>query len=144
MRFGTLSLQEEDVIHMPFGMLGFPDMKRFVMIRHKENSPFLWYQSLDDPALAFVITNPFLFKPDYEVSLDDQPLEMPWDASDEKEGGLDLYVVVNVPKGSPEKATANLIGPIVVNSPSRRAVQVVLADSPYSHRFPLITPRRKA
>ena len=141
-RFGTLSVREEDIIHMPFGMLGFPDMKRFVMIRYGEKSPFLWYQSLDEPALAFVMTNPFLFNPDYDVPLDEIPGEMEWGTA-EKDDVVELYVVVNIPKGSPEKATANLIGPIVVNTRSRQAVQLAIADSPYSHRFPLIAPGRE-
>jgi flagellar assembly factor FliW len=51
---------------------------------------------------------------------------------------FELYVVVNIPKGSPEKMTANLIGPILINIRNSQAVQLVLADSPYSHRFPLL------
>ena len=69
-RFGTVKVPEEKVISMSHGMLGFADKKRFCIIQHKEESPLFWYQSLDDPALAFVITNPWLFKPDYEVDLD--------------------------------------------------------------------------
>lgn len=122
---------------MPFGMLGFLDKKRFVMLQHKENSPFFWYQAVDDPTLAFVITSPFLFKPDYKVDVDDVLKEMSWNG-DMEENNLELYVVVNIPKGSPEKMTANLIGPILINNKVRRAVQMVISNSPYTHKFPLI------
>jgi len=122
---------------MPFGMLGFPDEKRYVIVQHKENSPFFWYQSVDDPSLAFVITSPFFFVPDYSVSLDDAINQMSWD--DEKiEQKIELYVVVNIPNGAPNKMTANLIGPILVNTESFQALQMVVTDSPYSHRFPLL------
>jgi flagellar assembly factor FliW len=100
---------------MPFGMLGFPDKQRFVILQHKENSPFFWYQSVDDPALAFVITNPFFFLPDYKVNIEDVLMKMSWDKNSDNDV-LELYVVVNIPKGSPEKMTANLIGPILVNN----------------------------
>jgi flagellar assembly factor FliW len=136
-RFGTINIEEEKIITMPFGMLGFLDKKRFVMLQHKENSPFFWYQAVDDPTLAFVITSPFLFKPDYKVDVDDVLKEMSWNG-DMEENNLELYVVVNIPKGSPEKMTANLIGPILINNKVRRAVQMVISNSPYTHKFPLI------
>lgn len=122
---------------MPVGMLGFPDQRRFVIIQHKENSPFFWYQSVDDPTLAFVITSPFAFKPDYEIDIDDVLEEMSWN-EEMVDNNLELYVVINIPEGSPHKMTANLIGPILVNSKTRQAVQMVIPDSLYSHKFPLI------
>lgn len=134
-RFGAISVSKDKIIHMPFGMLGFPERKRFIMFRHKENSPFFWYQSADDPKLAFVITNPFIFVPDYEVDADEAAKAMSWDDVSEKD--LELYVVANIPKGDPEKMTANLIGPILINIKNRQAVQMVIANSTYSHRFPI-------
>ena len=122
---------------MPLGMLGFPDKKRFVILQHKENSPFFWYQSVDDPTLAFVITSPFLFEPDYEVDVEDTLKEMSWNGDREKKN-LELYVVVNIPKGSPQKMTANFIGPILLNNKVRQAIQMVISNSPYSHKFSLI------
>ena len=136
-RFGPITVDEQKIIIMPFGMLGFPDEKRYVIVQHKENSPFFWYQSVDDPSLAFVITSPFFFVPDYSVSLDDAINQMSWD--DEKiEQKIELYVVVNIPNGVPNKMTANLIGPLLVNTESFQALQMVVTDSPYSHRFPLL------
>jgi len=137
-RFGTVTLGEEKILNMPFGMLGFQDKKRFVILQNKENSPFFWYQSVDDPSLAFVITSPYLFVPDYEVDIEDVLIEMSWNGNS-KNNVLELYVVVNIPKGSPEKMTANLIGPVLINNKTRQAVQVVMSNSPYIHNFPLIT-----
>jgi len=136
-RFGTVTLGEEKILNMPFGMLGFPDKQRFAILQHKENSPFFWYQSVNDPALAFVIISPFLFMPDYEVDIEDVLTEMSWDKKGEN-NGLEFYVVVNIPKGLPEKMTANLIGPILINNKTRQAVQMVISKSPYVHNFPLI------
>jgi len=136
-RFGTIDIEKEKIIHMSLGMLGFPEQRRFIIIQHKENSPFFWYQSVDDPRLAFVITSPFLFKPDYEVDIANVLEEMSWNEEGQN-NHLELYVVVNIPKGSPHEMTANLIGPILVNSKIRQAVQIATPDSPYSHKFPLI------
>ena len=135
-RFGIITI-EEKIITMPFGMLGFSDEKRFVILQHKEDSPFFWYQSVDDPMLAFVIMSPFLFEPDYSVNLENILKEMSWN-EEEKQNNLELYVVVNIPKGAPDKMTANLIGPILINNKIHQAVQMVISDSPYTHKFPLV------
>ena len=136
-RFGTITIGEDKIISMPFGMLGFPDKTRFVVLQHKENSPFFWYQSVDDPALAFVVMSPFLFEPDYNVDVEDIVRQMSWNEEKGK-NNLELYVVVNIPKSTPDKMTANLIGPILINNKTRQAVQMVIGNSPYSYRFPLI------
>jgi len=134
-RFGTINTTKDKIIHMPFGMLGFPENKRFIIFRHNENSPFFWYQSVDDPMLAFVITSPFIFLPDYEVDAEEAAKEMSWD--DISDNDIELYVVANIPKGKPEEMTANLIGPILINAKNRQAVQMVISNSDYSHKFPL-------
>lgn len=118
-------------------MLGFPGKHRYVMIKHREDAPFFWYQSVDEPGLAFVITNPFLFKPDYEVDISELEKTMSWNG-EEGDCEVALYVVVNIPNGCPEKMTANLIGPIVINSRKQEAVQMIVSDSPYTHKFPMI------
>lgn len=137
-RFGTISIKKEKTIDMPFGMLGFPDKKKFIILQHRENSPFFWYQSVDDPTLAFVITSPFLFKPDYEIDLEDALKVMSWNG-DGKTDGLEIYIVVNIPKGLPQKMTGNFIGPILINNNVRQAVQIVISNSPYIHNCPLLS-----
>jgi len=135
-RFGVMEIEEGKIITMPYGMLGFPQSQRFVLFPHKEGSPFYWFQSADDPTLAFVLTNPFLFLSGYSVDLHETIRRMSWE---EPESGtsFELYVVVTIPRGSPEKMTANLLGPVVINNKICQAVQMVFSESPYSHQFPL-------
>ncbi|MEJ2656890.1 MAG: flagellar assembly protein FliW [Desulfobacterales bacterium] len=136
-RFGTIQIKKEKIINMPYGMLGFLDKKQYLILQHQENSPFIWYQSVDDPGLAFVITNPFLFIPDYNIDLKTPLKEMSWDTDGEK-NSLELYIVVNIPKGMPHRMTGNFIGPILINTKLNQAVQIVLSNSPYTHKFPLL------
>ena len=135
-RFGTIDIEEEKIIKMPFGMLGFPNKKKFIILQHQENSPFFWYQSVDDPGLAFVITDPFLFVPDYKIDLEATLKEMSWDGNGNGRD-LNLFIVVNIPRGMAHKMTGNFIGPILVNEKVYQAVQIVLSNSPYTHKFPL-------
>ena len=141
-RFGTIEKEEEKIINMPFGMLGFQDRRQFVILQHREHSPFFWYQSVEDPALAFVLTSPFLFISDYKVDVDAVLKEMSWEG-DGEDSTLELYIVVNIPEGIPEKMTGNFIGPILFNRKERQAVQMVIPNSPYSHKYPLIEKTRR-
>ena len=136
-RFGALDIDEGKIIRMPQGMLGFPESRRFVLFPHKGGSPFFWYQSVDDPGLAFVLTSPFLIVADYKVDTKEALERMAWKENGD-DGNYELYVVVNIPKGSPEKITANLIGPILINNTAHEALQMVVAESPYSHRFSVV------
>lgn len=137
-RFGEIEVAEDKIISMPGGMIGFTDKKRFVIVQHKEDSPFFWYQSLDDPALAFVLTNPHFFLPEYSVDPKLLKRETGWALEKEDEADMELYVTVRIPPNQPEKMTANLIGPIVLNNREMQAVQLVLARSKFSHRHPLM------
>lgn len=137
-RFGQIEVPQENVIRMPKGMVGLPDYKTFTIIQHKKESPLLWYQSLTEPDLAFVITNPYLFVPDYQVDIKAIQKDLPWPQNGKNGHNLMLYVVVNIPPKTPEKMTANLIGPLVVNHEIRQAAQAVIADSIYSHQHRLI------
>ena len=130
-RFGEIRIEPDQIVEMPAGMPGFPDSRRFALWPHKADSPFWWFQSLEDAALAFVLTNPLYFLPDYHLDLDSILRALSWD--DTPLCDIDLFVVVNVPNGTPERMTANLIGPLLVDRSTRQAVQVVLPDSPYSH-----------
>jgi flagellar assembly factor FliW len=55
-----------------------------------------------------------------------------------KEAIFDLFVIITIPKGKPQDMTANLIGPILVNLNTREAVQMVIANTSYTHKYPLL------
>ena len=133
-----MSGEDVDVpeLHFAGGLPGFPDVRRFVLIRLGDDaSPFSVLRSLDDGSdLEFVVTHPGLFFPDYEPEIDDdtaQRLEL--------KSADDALLLVIVTVGNPvSTSTANLLGPIVVNRHSRAAAQAVLGNSGYATREALI------
>jgi flagellar assembly factor FliW len=134
-RFGNLDIEEHRILHMPSGMVGFPDVNRFVLLEHQEGSPFFWLQSVDRAELAFVLTDPLLFKPDYEIEIGAEDMEALDLANGSRE--VQTLVVVNLSKAEPKEVTVNLLGPVVINQSKGLARQVVLYRSTYSHRHPL-------
>lgn len=134
-RFGTLDLLEDKVIHVPSGLFGFPDSKRYTLLEHRKGSPFVWLQSVDNGSLAFVLIDPLLVKPDYEVRIspeDINELQLA-DAPD----GIQTLVIVNITSGEKVELTVNLLGPIVINTKKKFGKQIILSDSEYSLRHPI-------
>lgn len=134
-RFGSIEVEPDSIIEIPEGVIGFPKQERYVIIRHKQDTPFFWFQAMDDSDLAFVIVDPLVFKPDYSVPFSEHLLETMQASSPEE---LDIFVIVTIPQGNPHGMTANLLGPIVINPVFRLAKQLVLDERHFSHRHPIL------
>jgi len=128
-------LQEGHVLYFPAGLLGFPQHKRYQIRNHSQEAPFRWLQAMDDPPLAFVITDPFAFLPDYCAALQEQDLH---DLNVIDPHELALFVIVTLPRETSSCLTVNLQGPVLVNCTNGRAKQLVLVSSPYHTQHALL------
>ena len=135
-RFGEIEIDINNAIHFPDGLLGFPEQKDYIILEHKQDSPFVWLQSVTSPDLAFVMTNPFLIKDNYLEDLTKEE-EALFKNKENKE--VMVFTLVTIPPGKAEKATANLLGPIIIDPESKNARQIILANSGYSHCHPIIS-----
>jgi flagellar assembly factor FliW len=123
-------------LHLASGLPGFPDARRFVLVRlGDELSPFSVLRHLDDDAgPEFVVTHPGLFFPEYTPEIDDDTA-----GRLELKSADDALLLVIVTVADPVAAsTANLLGPIVVNRHTRAAAQAVLGSSGYATREALV------
>ena len=136
-RFGEVEVPASQVIHFPQGLLGFPEHRCFVFLLHRQNSPFLWLQSLVDPNLAFVVMSPLPLLANYQVRVTNDDRR---DLNLANDDSLLIYALVTIPKGNPAAMTVNLLGPIVINARARIGKQIVLNDTGYSHRQPILAP----
>ncbi|MDR0399368.1 MAG: flagellar assembly protein FliW [Treponema sp.] len=121
--YGSIEVEERQRIVFPQGLFGFEDLKEYVLL-DAEKPPFYWLQSVDQEQVAFVIINPFLIRPDYEVNISNEELaEIGVDAP---EKAL-IFAIVTIPAEGP--MTLNLQGPLAVNRETRQGKQAVLSDS---------------
>ncbi|MBI5117395.1 flagellar assembly protein FliW [Candidatus Poribacteria bacterium] len=128
---GQVDIADEQVIEMPSGMIGFPALRRYALFPFPgPDVPFLWWQCIDEPSLCFILIDPTLVCPDYEVSLPAEELADIYVKSSLKSS---VYAVVTVPS-DPREMTVNLMGPIVINHSVRKAKQLVLTDPRYTTR----------
>ena len=63
-RFGVLEFEENEIITIEDGLLGFPLSKKFLLFPYGQDSSFFWLQSVDAPEIAFIGVNPFYFVAD--------------------------------------------------------------------------------
>ena len=135
-RFGTLDISEEEIIRFPEGLYGFEKETEFTLLPFNPNveSPMEWMQSLKSTHLAFVVTDPYLYQPDYKLKLSEEDKKRV-----ELEEG-DLYLtraIVTIPENYSEM-TANLIAPLVINKGKGVARQFVLTNMDYDTRHYLL------
>ncbi|WP_026894436.1 flagellar assembly protein FliW [Clostridiisalibacter paucivorans] len=126
--FGKIEIEEERIITFPDGVPGFEDSKEFVIIENPEDDiPFNWLQSIDNPNLAFVIINPFIFKSDYDFEIPDLVVKR---LKIVEQKDISVYTIVVVPEDI-NKMTANLSGPVIINVNKRLGKQIILDDNRY-------------
>jgi flagellar assembly factor FliW len=133
-RFGELDVDDDNVLSFLDGLLGFPDARRFAMVDAGDDQTYFWLQSIDDPSLAFLSVVPWAFFPDYEPVIDD--VEQSALGLERAEDAM-VLCLLSVQRDT-DKITANLLGPLIVNANTRRGRQVVLAESGYPVRAPLV------
>jgi flagellar assembly factor FliW len=131
-RFGMLTVEDERVMTFPRGLLGFPNHTQFALIQTGAGNYFFWLQSVDDPNLAFVVTDPVTFFKDYDVPVRDETVtELAF--TDMK--FAQTFVICNKVG---DWLTGNLLGPIVINAENRLGSQIVLTEKKWTTRQPLL------
>ena len=131
--FGTIEINERQIVYFPQGMLGFEANQRWALLDASQ-PPFYWLQSLDDKNLAFVLINPKYFRPDFDPGLseeDRQCLELLADDD------LLIFAIVNIPSEQADM-TANLQGPVLINKRLLRGRQTIQTDPRWKIRHRIL------
>jgi len=133
LRFGTIEYEEADAIRLESGVAPYGWATRFVLVSNEDEEPFSWLQSLDDPALCFVVA-PLgeLFR---------EHCARVRSSLRQRNGGSVgpsatlLGIVVLAP--DPSEMTINLLAPIVMYPESMSAEHLLLDAPPELARQPL-------
>jgi flagellar assembly factor FliW len=133
-KFGEIEIEEERIFKFELPIIGFNDLRRFVILDLNKDNFFKWLQSIEDPALAFPIVSVFSMDIDYSIDLPDNVVESLRITNVE-----DLLVmnVASIPQEDPRGTTINLLAPLIFNLDTYLAGQVILSGSGYDINFPL-------
>lgn len=117
---GEIEVDERQKITFPQGILGFEDLKDYVMFDAAQ-PPFYWLQSVDRVEIAFVLIDPAIFRPDYSPDVDPEELS---EIGIQSASDMIVFAIVTIPADS-KLMTANLQGPVIINRQTRVARQLV-------------------
>lgn len=142
--FGEINVADENVMFFEKGIIGFPDLQKFTIIkdREKPNSIIMWLQSLDEGSFAMPVLIPNQIIEDYAPSVEDGILQTLGEVNPNE---LMLLVTITVPSDL-KKMTVNLKAPIIINHKNLYACQAVAENEEYLVKYPIyeMLKKRKA
>lgn len=132
--FGEIDIEEDKIIILEKGMVGFPDYKKYTLIfdtSSDDQSNIIWFQSLDDEEVAFPVIDPLVVKPDYNPVVEDAQIK---DLGEFNEDNMLVLVTVTAPSDI-KKLSVNLRAPIIINTTTLKASQVILEDTSFPIKY---------
>jgi len=132
-RFGPVEVDESKLITFGDGIPGLEEYKEYALLQFEESYPIIWLQSIDEGGVCLPVLDTYAVLAGYVFDIDDE---------DVKELGLkgaeELHVVnVLVIPDDIRGMTANLAAPIIINTATGKAKQILLASSDYNVRVPV-------
>lgn len=134
--FGEIEVDESRFIYFEDGILGFPELKRFMLIHDEESSGknlISWMQSIEEPGFAMPVIDPLKVCPDYNPEVEDELLKPLGELAGDE---ILVLTTVTVPSEI-EKMTSNLKAPFIINSENLKACQIILEDEQYLIKYPI-------
>lgn len=133
-RFGEIEYDEHNLLSFPQGLIGFEELRHFVVIPNDTDSPLFWIQSVEDGKVALPLIAPDSFFADYQVPITDATRQIL-----DIDAQAEVFVLAVATVHPDHKVTLNLAAPILFAPQTNRAVQVVLEGSAFDMLTPLPT-----
>ena len=130
-KFGEVDIEENLIFDFIEPILGYEELKKYVLIDYDNTSPIKWLQSIEMMEIAFPVTIPALFDIQYVFTVPEE------DAKKLGLNGIENLLslnIINMPQGKPQESTVNLLAPLVINMTNRKAIQMILPNEEYSVR----------
>jgi flagellar assembly factor FliW len=123
-RFGELAYHDADVIRLPEGLVGMPDLCNWLVLEMGDDLPMKWFQSLDRGDFGFPVSQPAFFTDSYDLPI--SPEAHPALRGETGQWMAILIITTIYPGGT--RVTGNLLAPLVINVDTRQGCQLVLSD----------------
>jgi flagellar assembly factor FliW len=132
-RFGQVDIDETKLILFDEGIPGLEDYRKYSLLQFEESYPIIWLQSVDDGGVCLPVLDTFSVLDGYVFDIDDADVK-----GLQLTGPEDLHVVnVLVIPDDIQQMTVNLAAPILINTSTGSARQVMLGGGDYNVRAPI-------
>lgn len=129
-RFGKVTIEADDVLQFPTGILGLESCREWVLLADAQNNALGWLQSTTRAEVALAVVSPRRFVPAFQVRVSKSEL-----APLDLESARQARVLVVVGKNE-DSITLNLKAPLVINLERRLGRQVVTnGDNAIQHQL---------
>jgi len=131
-RFGSFDTADSKIIEFPWGIPGFEDLHKFIIVEVSNTWPIYWLQSTENKYIALPVIVSFEILEDYNIYIKENELEGLYVES--KNDLLILNVVV-IPQEIKDM-TINLAAPIVINVKHGIGKQIIIDAKELPIKFP--------
>ena len=133
LRFGMVEVDEKKLLDFSGGIPGLEQYRKYALLQFEDSYPIVWLQSMEDSGICLPVMDTFAVLPDYVFDIDDSDVkELELASPDE----LHVVSVVVIPEDI-QGMTVNLAAPIIINTITGSAKQIVLSGSEYNVRAPV-------
>ncbi|TAL69613.1 MAG: hypothetical protein EPN82_06140 [Bacteroidetes bacterium] len=119
LQFGELTFEDKHIFHFENGLLGFEELREFVLISEEETLPFKWLLSIEKPEIGFPLLSPWHIDLNYN----------PGDNFDLKKV---VFMTVVTLEDEAGLMTVNLKAPIMLDVENQKGEQIILPTDKYS------------
>ena len=133
-KFGEIEIEESRIFDFVLPIIGFDELKKYIILDPNKDSLFKWLQSIEDPELAFPIISVASLEYDYSIDLSDSVVK----ALDiQNPESILVMNITSIPQDNPRGTTINLLAPLIFNLDNQTAGQIVLSGSGYDISYPM-------
>jgi len=132
---GELEIQPDQTWNFPKGIPGFEGEKEFALLPIEGNNTFQVLQSTQAPNVAFIVVNPYTLFESYSFDVDEPTIDL---LNIQKEQDVFVLGVLSL-KHPFETSTINLQAPLIFQTKTKKAKQMILNNSKFSMRHQIGT-----
>jgi len=128
-----VEVDENKIITFGDGIPGLEQYQKYALLQFEESYPIVWLQAMDDTGICLPVLDTFSVLPDYVFDIDDTDVK---DLELKNPDELHVVSVVVIPEDI-QGMTVNLAAPIIINTLTGQAKQIVLTGTEYNVRAPV-------
>jgi len=133
LRFGNVEVDEAKFLDFEEGIPGLEQYHTYALLQFEESYPLVWLQSTEETGICLPVLDTFSVLPDYVFDIDETDVKR---LQLTKPDDLFVVSVVVIPDEI-SGMTVNLAAPIIINTSSGKAKQIMLSGSEYNVRVPI-------
>jgi flagellar assembly factor FliW len=133
LRFGAVDVDEKKLINFESGIPGLDEYHRYAILQFEESYPIIWLQSVDNGGICLPVLDTFAVLSGYVFDIDDKDAR---ELGLVKREGLHVVSVLVIPDDI-QRMTVNLAAPIIINTATGKAKQIMLSGGDYNVRAPI-------